>query len=103
MRYDGDAWGAWHNTAYARGDVTDELVLREGEIVTSVQTRYHSVFGYLYHLVVTTSAGRRWQQGGSNDYGVRGDFVARGRRLAYITSDRGDSDVTYYRTVFHWQ
>ena len=105
VRYDGDAWGAWHNTYYYVGGdaVTHELLLGEGEIVTSVQTGYYSGDGYLRYLVVTTSAGRRWEQGDSG-YGdsVRGDFVARGRSLAYITSDTGDSN-TYFRTVFHWQ
>ena len=66
----GQTWADWRNVSGMSGDKTEErLDLEEGEWVTALTGQSSDSYGWTYNLDVTTSTGRRWQQGCQEEYG----------------------------------
>ena len=59
----GQTWADWRRVGYISGGSTESLTLEEGEGVTALTGESDDSNGDTYYLDVTTSTGRRWQQG----------------------------------------
>ena len=66
----GQTWADWREVGDTGGDRTERLTLEEGEGVTALTGQSHDSTGRTYNLDVTTSSGRRWQQGLQREEGV---------------------------------
>ena len=67
----GQTWAAWRQVGWSYGEEgrTERLTLEEGEGVTALTGQSGDSDGWTVFLDVTTSTGRRWQQGCQEEYG----------------------------------
>ena len=61
----GQTWAAWRQVGWSSGgkERTESLTLEKGEGVTALTGQSGDSTGRTFYLDVTTSTGRRWQQG----------------------------------------
>ena len=59
----GQTWTDWRNVGSSSGGRIERLTLEAGEVVTALAGQSRDSNGFTYYLDVTTSTGRRWQQG----------------------------------------
>ena len=90
----GQTWADWRQVSDWSGDKTERLTLEAGEWVTAVSGASHDSGGETFYLDVTTSTGRRWQQGSQeedSDY-FRRPSPALGGRLSHLSGRETDGN-----------
>ena len=99
----GQTWADWREVSYGSGGEgkTESLTLKEGEGVTALTGQSGDSDGWTVFLDVTTSTGRRWQQGRQreeSDFSLR-PSPALGKRLSHLSGSG-----TYEAKVLccHW-
>ena len=91
----GQTWADWRKVSPGRGDRTESLTLEEGEVVTALTGQSHDSSGKTRYLDVTTSTGRRWQQGLQQEEDSGFSFSLRpspalGGRLSHLSGRERD-------------
>ena len=83
------------------GDRTERLTLEEGEWVTALTGQSDDSDGWTYYLDVTTSTGRRWQQGLQGEASVFSlrPSPALGGRLSHLS---GRETYRAWVLCCHW-
>ena len=97
----GQTWAGWRRMDYGSGDRTERLTLEEGEGVTAVTGQSGDSTGRTICLALTTSTGRRWQQGHQLEdsrYSHR-PSPALGGRLSHLSGSETDGDMSL---CCHW-
>ena len=90
----GETWAAWRQLTWVSGDGrTERLALEEGEAVTALTGQSDNSSGWTFYLDVTTSTGRRWQQGlqrKDSDFSQRPSPAPEGR-LSHLSGREADN------------
>ena len=89
----GQTWAGWRKIAPGSDDGTERLTLEDGEWVTALTGQSYDSYGWTRYLDVTTSTGRRWQQGRQfdkrSDYSLRPSLALVGR-LSHLSGRQTD-------------
>ena len=109
----GQTWADWRKVGpgytavrvgYSHREVrTERLTMEEGEGVTALTGQSRDSDGWTYYLDMTTSTGRRWQQGGQEEdsyfsFSLR-PSPALGGRLSHLSGRETPRDCVL---CCHW-
>ena len=99
----GQTWADWREVSYGSGGEgkTESLTLKEGEGVTALTGESRDSDGWTYYLDMTTSTGRRWQQGSQREDSLCSlpPSPALGGRLYHLSGSNKDMDKVL---CCHW-
>ena len=97
----GQTWAGWRRVGVKSVDRTERLTLEEGEWVTAATGQSRDSRGETVYLEVTTSTGRRWQQGRQVDHSVFSlpPSPALGGRLSHLS---GRETLGAWVLCCHW-
>ena len=97
----GQTWADWRKVAASSSGRTESLTLEEEEWVTALTGQSWDDSGNTIYLDVTTSSGRRWQQGGQEEYSFYSlrPSPALGGRLSHLS---GTETVGDQVLCCHW-
>ena len=97
----GQTWADWRKVGLSGGGRTERLTLEEGERVTALTGQSEDSNGRTWNLDVTTSTGRRWQQGRQGEdssFSLR-PSPALGGRLSHLSGSQTSRAVVL---CCHW-
>ena len=102
----GQTWADWREVSYGSNGEgrTESLTLEEGEGITTLTGLSRDSDGWIYYLDVTTSTGRRWQQGLQQEEDSGFSFSLRpspalGGRLSHLSGRETYRDMVL---CCHW-
>ena len=104
----GQTWADWREVGTGRAGTgragrTERLTLEEGEVFTALTGKSCDSTGQTFYLDMTTSTGRRWQQGGrpllSKDRREPRPSPALGGRLSHLS---GRQTTRAWVLCCHW-
>ena len=96
----GQTWADWRQVAGSiSGGRTERLTLEEGEWVIALTGKSSETYGGTLYLSVTTSTGRRWQQGRQLEDWSQRPSPALGGKLSHLS---GRKTVEATVLCCHW-